>query len=161
MTIGPGDRIPEATLLAVSADQPAPVETGSFFAGRTVVLFGVPGAFTPTCTARHLPGFLEEADRIRERGATEIACVAVNDPFVMAAWAREQGVEGRVTMLSDGSGTFTHALGLELDLKARGFGVRSKRYAMIARDGVVAYLGVEPGTEVGVSSAAAILDALG
>ena len=161
MSIGIGDRIPDAKLLAVTEDGPAETDTRSFFKGRTVALFAVPGAFTPTCTARHLPGFLEAAEAIRAGGADEIACVAVNDPFVLKAWARDQGVDGRVTMLSDGSGTFARAVGLELDLTSRGFGVRSKRYAMVVRDGVVAYLGVEPGTEVGVSSADAVLTALG
>ena len=161
MSIGIGDRIPDATLLAVTDEGPLDTDTHRFFAGRTVVLFAVPGAFTPTCTARHLPGFLEASADIRAGGADEIACVAVNDPFVLKAWAREQGVGGRITMLSDGSGAFARALGLELDLSSRGFGVRSRRYAMIVRDGVVAYLGVEPGTEVGVSSADAVLGALG
>ncbi len=161
MSIGIGDRIPEATLLAVTEEGPVETDTRRVFDGRTVALFAVPGAFTPTCTARHLPGFLDAADAIRAAGADEIACVAVNDPFVLKAWAREQGVDGRVTMLSDGSGTFARALGLELDLSARGFGVRSKRYAMVVRDGVVRYLGVEPGTEVGVSGADAVLAALG
>ena len=161
MTIEQGDTLPDATFLLVTADAPEPVDTARFFGGRTVALFGVPGAFTPTCTANHLPGFLESLDELRAKGVDQVACVAVNDPFVLKAWARAEGAEGRVAMLSDGSGAFAHALGLTLDLSARGFGVRSKRFAMLVTDRVVTYLGVEPGTEVGVSGAGAVLEALG
>jgi peroxiredoxin len=155
-----GDRIPALKLMTPTAEGPREIDTGTLFAGKTVVLFAVPGAFTPTCSAKHLPGFIEHYDAIMAKGADEIACMAVNDVFVMEAWARSQGVLGKITMLADGSGAFTQALGLELDLKARGLGVRSQRFALIARDGVVAYLAVEQAGGFEVSRAEAVLEAL-
>lgn len=153
MTIQVGERLPDATLVKVTDDGPDQVDTASFFAGRRVALFSVPGAFTPTCSARHLPSFVEHAEALKAKGVDEIACTAVNDAFVMGAWSKTSGVEGRVTMLADGNGAFAKALGLELDGTAYGMGVRSQRYAMIVDDGVVKQLHVEAPGEFRVSSA--------
>ena len=155
-----GDRIPEATLVAATEDGPQPMNTAELFGGKTVVLFAVPGAFTPTCSARHMPGFLENADALKAKGVDQIACVAVNDPFVMWAWAKDQAVDDRVLMLSDGAAIFTKALGLELDLSARGLGLRSSRYAMVIEDSVVTLLNVEPPGGFDISRAEAVLEAL-
>ncbi len=160
MTIKTGDPVPDASLALATADGPKPIELRPYLAGRKVVLFAVPGAFTPTCSERHMPGFIEHAAAIRAKGVDEIACVSVNDPFVMRAWADKLGIKDEVTMIADGSASLTHALGTELDLTSRGLGIRSQRYAMIIDDGVVRYLGVEPGGEVGVSGAASVLEAL-
>lgn len=154
-----GDRIPSHKLTAVTAEGPREMTTEEVFGGKTVVLFAVPGAFTPTCSARHLPGFVEQLDAIKARGVDTVACTAVNDVFVMDAWAKAGGADG-VLMLADGSGTFARALGLELDLTARGLGVRSQRYAMVARDGVVAHLAVEGPGGFDVSRAEAVLAVL-
>ena len=140
-----GDTLPEVTLTMATPDGPKPITTGEIFKGRKVVLFAVPGAFTPTCSARHLPGFVDQAQAFRDKGVDTIACVAVNDAFVMGAWGRDQATEGKVMMLADGSADFTRAMGLELDLTARGMGVRSQRYALVADNGVVTFLGVEEG----------------
>ncbi len=161
MTVKPGDMLPEATLMLVTNDSPEPVQTGEYFKDRKIVLIAVPGAFTPTCSAQHLPSVLEHAAAIKARGVDDIACVAVNDPFVLKAWAEDQGADGIITMLADGSGLFTRALGLELDLVARGLGVRSQRYAMIVDDGRIVHLAVEPPGEFGVSGGPAIIEALG
>lgn len=155
-----GDAIPEATLVAATPDGPKEMTTAALFGGRKVVLFAVPGAFTPTCSARHMPGFLNNIDALKAKGVDQIACVAVNDPFVMNAWAKDQEVGDRVLMLSDGMAAFTKALGLELDLSARGLGVRSSRYAMVVEDGVVTLLNVEEPGGFEVSSAEAVLEAL-
>lgn len=155
-----GDRIPEVTVVAATADGPEPMNTSALFGGKTVVLFAVPGAFTPTCSARHMPGFLENAEALRAKGVDRIACIAVNDPFVMWAWAKDQAVDDRVLMLSDGAALFTKALGLELDLSARGLGLRSSRYAMVVEDGVVTLLNVEPPGGFDASRAEAVLEAL-
>ena len=160
MTISTGDKIPSATLTRMSADGPQPVSTGDFFAGRKVVLFAVPGAFTPTCSARHLPGFTASADAFRAKGVDAVACLATNDVFVMDAWGKDQGAEGKVEMLADGSGEFTKAMGLEFDLSARGLGVRSQRYALVAEDGVVTALNVDEGGGLDKSSAESVLAAL-
>ena len=122
-----GDALPPMKLTAATAEGPKEVSTDEVFAGKKVVLFAVPGAFTPTCSARHLPGYMENLDALRAKGVDTIACIAVNDVFVMDAWAKQQGVEGEIMMLADGSGAFTRALGLELDLVARGLGMRSQR----------------------------------
>ena len=161
MTIQVGDKIPSATLYHMTADGPAEISTADLFGGKKVVLFAVPGAYTPTCSAKHVPGFLKHAAEIRDKGVDTIACLSVNDAFVMGAWAQDQGVDGEILMLADGSGAFTKAAGMELDLAARGLGVRSHRYAMIVEDGVVAALHLEenPG-ELSNSSAEAILAAL-
>ena len=125
-----------------------------------MVLFAVPGAFTPTCSAKHLPSFVQNADAIKAKGVDTIACIAVNDVFVMSAWGKDQGTDGKVTMLADGSATFTKALGLELDLNARGLGTRSQRYALVAENGKVTHLAVEPPGGFDVSKAESIMTAL-
>jgi peroxiredoxin len=155
-----GDPIPSVTVTAVTADGPEAMETDAIFKGKKVVLFAVPGAFTPTCSARHMPGFVENADLIKAKGVDTIACIAVNDAFVMAAWAKDQGTDDKILMLADGSGAFARAVGLELDLVARGLGVRSQRYAMIAEDGIVTFLGVEEGAAFEASKAETVLAAL-
>lgn len=160
MTLSTGDRIPETTLRRRTESGVEPVSTGEFFSGRTVALFGVPGAFTPACSDVHLPGFQVAADALATAGVEEIACVAVNDAFVMDAWGRARGATDQVTFLADGNGEFAEGMGLTLDLTAIGLGKRNQRYAAVIRDGVVEYLGVEPGREVGVSSAAAVLEHL-
>jgi peroxiredoxin len=160
MAIKIGDRIPEVQLRVMTPEGPRPVSSTEVLGKGKVVLFAVPGAFTPTCSDHHLPGFVVRADEIRSKGVDTIACVAVNDPFVMGAWARDQKVEDRVTMLSDGNGEFTRAVGLELDGSAFGLGTRSQRYAAILEDGVVKALFVEPGPGLEVSSAESVLAAL-
>ena len=155
-----GDSIPEVTLRTLTADGVRDVSTAELFSGKKVVLFAVPGAFTPTCSDNHLPGFLEHAGEIKARGVDTITCISVNDAFVMAAWGRDRGVGEQILMLADGNGDFTRALGLELDARRFGMGLRSRRYAAIVDDGVVRMLGVEDGPDVGVSSADAVLEAL-
>ncbi len=159
-TIKVGDPIPSMKLMTATSDGPKEVSTDEVFKGKKVVMFATPGAFTPTCSAKHLPGYVQNAEAIRAKGVDTIVCMAVNDPFVLAAWAREQGVEDRIVMLADGSGQFTRALGLELDLVNRGLGVRSQRFALIAQDGKVTHLGVEQPGDFDVSRAEAILAAL-
>jgi glutaredoxin/glutathione-dependent peroxiredoxin len=160
MTIKVGDKIPAVKLKQMTPDGMRDVETGEFFKGKKVVLFAVPGAFTPTCSAKHLPGFVEKATQIKAKGVDAIACLAVNDAFVMNAWGKDQKAEGKVQMLADGNGDFTRAIGLELDASGNGLGKRSQRYAMIVEDGVIKTLNVEkPGT-FEVSSADAVLKAL-
>ncbi len=154
-----GDKLPSMKLSMATADGPKEVSTDDVFKGR-VVMFAVPGAFTPTCSAKHLPGFVQNLDAIKAKGVDSIVCMAVNDAFVMSAWAKDQGVDGRIVMLADGSGALTRALGLELDLVARGLGVRSQRFALIAEDGVVRYLAVEQPGGFDVSRAEAVLAAL-
>ena len=160
MTIQVGDRIPSATLLKATAEGPQPVDTDSFFAGRKVALFSVPGAFTPTCSARHLPGFVEKADDLKSKGVDEIVCVAVNDAFVLQAWAQQSGAEGKVTMLSDGNGEFSKALGLTMDATKFGMGQRGQRWSAIVEDGVVRELNVEEPGAFSVSSAEFLLNQL-
>lgn len=155
-----GDQIPSMTLTKATAEGPKPVTTDEIFKGRKVVLFAVPGAFTPTCSAKHLPGFVQNFDAMKAKGVDEIVCMAVNDGFVMGAWGREQGVGDNITMLSDGSAALTKAMGLELDLVARGMGVRSQRFAMVAQDGKVTHLAVEAAGGFDVSRAEAVLAAL-
>jgi len=153
MTIKVGDRLPNVTLTMATPEGPKPVQSEEFFKGKKVALFAVPGAFTPTCSAKHLPGFKQQAGAIKGKGVDEIACVSVNDAFVMRAWAEDQAVGEDITMLADGSGEFTRALGLELDARRFGMGTRSQRYSMIVDDGVVKELNVEEGGEFRVSSA--------
>ena len=160
MTISVGERIPAVDLTRMTGDGPQPVSTVDFFAGRKVVLFAVPGAFTPTCSAQHLPGFTASIDALRAKGVDAVACLATNDVFVMDAWGKDQDTEGKVEMLADGSGEFTKAMGLEFDLSARGLGVRSQRYALVAEDGVVTTLNVDEGGGLDTSSAESILAAL-
>lgn len=158
MAIKVGDTIPSVKVMQATAEGPREVSTDEIFKGKTVVLFGVPGAFTPTCSAKHLPGFIQQADAIRAKGVDTIACMAVNDAFVMGAWGKDQGVDGKVMMLGDGSAAFTKALGLEMDLTARGLGVRCQRFALIAKDGKVTHLAVEAPGAFEVSKAEAILE---
>lgn len=160
MTIKVGDRIPSAKLTHVTADGAREVTTEEIFGGKTVVLFAVPGAFTPTCSIKHLPGFLEQLDALKAKGVDTVACMAVNDQFVMEAWAKSQNAIDKIMFLADGSGLFTKALGLEFDLTARGLGIRAQRFAMIVKDGVVTYLGVEEPGGFEVSKAEAVLAAL-
>jgi peroxiredoxin len=158
MTIQIGDRIPSANL-NVLADGVQAINTDEIFAGKNVVLFSVPGAFTPTCSAKHLPGFVERIEEFRQRGI-QVACMSVNDAFVMGAWAKHQDVPSDLMMLADGNGAFTKSLGLEMDASAFGMGLRSKRFALYAEDGVVKKLQVEAPGEFKVSSAEAVLKAL-
>lgn len=161
MTIKVGDRIPSSiTLKYQSPDGIKEVTTDEFFRGKMVALFAVPGAFTPTCSQRHLPGFVDKAAAIKGKGVNEIACISVNDAFVMGAWGKEHAADGKVTMLADGSGDFTRAVGLELDLTKAGLGKRSQRYSMVVEDGVVKALNVEQPGQFDVSSAEAMLKAL-
>ncbi|MBX9575200.1 MAG: peroxiredoxin [Caulobacteraceae bacterium] len=161
MTIQIGDRIPSATLSLATSEGPKPVSTDDFFKGRTVALFAVPGAFTPTCSARHLPGFTEKLEELKAKGVDAVACISVNDAFVMRAWGDSQGVgDEEIAMLADGNGDFTRAAGLTLDAKGFGMGERSQRYSLIARDGVVEQLNVEQGGEFRVSSAEHLLTQL-
>jgi len=138
-----GDRLPQATLRTLTPDGPKTVETGDYFKGRKVVLFAIPGAFTPTCSKTHLPSFAEHAGEIKGKGIDAIACVAVNDVFVMDAWGKAYGAPGKVDLLSDGNGDFTRAIGMTLDARGIGLGERSQRYSMLVDDGVVKTLHVE------------------
>jgi peroxiredoxin len=157
MTIKVGDKVPSATLMQFKDGGPKPVKTDEFFAGKKVVLFALPGAFTPTCSAKHLPGFVQNADAIKKKGIDEIACLSVNDAFVMNAWGEQQHAGGKIAMLADGNGDFTRALGLELDGSRFGMGKRSQRYSMLVDNGVVKSLNVEEGGAFSVSSAEHIL----
>ena len=161
MTIKVGDRIPDATFTVMTSDGPQTRTTEEFFKGRRVVLIGVPGAFTPTCHRNHLPGFVEKSDAILGKGIDEIAVTGVNDVFVMDAWAKQSGAEGKVTFLADGSANFAKAIGLSLDMNARGLGTRSQRYSMLVDDGIVRKLSVEetPG-KAELSGADALLKVL-
>jgi peroxiredoxin len=158
MTIQIGDKIPQATLNMLK-DGVQAVDTGELFGGKKVVLFAVPGAFTPTCSAKHLPGYVEHFDAFAQRGI-EVACLSVNDAFVMDAWAKSQDVPAGVHMLADGNGAFTQAMGLELDATAFGMGLRAKRFALYAEDGIVKQLHVEAPGEFKVSSAEYVLEHL-
>jgi len=160
MTIKVGDTIPSMKLMVATADGPKETSTDEIFKGKKVVLFAVPGAFTPTCSAKHLPGFVQNADALHAKGVDTIACISVNDAFVMGAWGKDQKVGENIVMLADGSGVFTKAIGLELDLTARGLGVRSQRYALIAEDGMITHLAVEEPGGFDVSRAEAVLEAL-
>jgi peroxiredoxin len=159
MAIEQGQTIPEATLVKATADGPQQVKSSEFFAGRKVALFSVPGAFTPTCSAKHLPSFVEKAADLKAKGIDEIACTAVNDAFVMGAWNKADG-SSDVTMLADGNGEFVKALGLDADSSAYGMGTRGKRFSMVVDDGVVSQLNVEAPGEYRVSSAEYMLDQL-
>lgn len=164
MTIKIGDRVPEGTLTEFVETEtescalgPNAFKVSDLVKGKKIAVFAVPGAFTPTCSAKHLPGFVEQAQAFTQKGVDEVWCVAVNDAFVMGAWGREQKVAGKVRMLADGSGEWTRALGLELDLIARGMGVRSQRYSALIEDGVVTQLNVEAGGKFEVSDANTLL----
>src|ERR1700744_3829229 len=143
MTIKVGDTIPSMKLMVATADGPKETSTDELFKGKKVVLFAVPGAFTPTCSIKHMPGFVQNSDAIKAKGIDTIACIAVNDAFVMQAWGKDQSCDGKVVMLAEGSAAFTKALGLDLDLMGRGMGTRSQRYALVAEDGKVTHLAVE------------------
>ena len=158
MTIQIGDKIPQATLNMLK-DGVQAVDTAELFGGKKVVLFAVPGAFTPTCSAKHLPGYVEHFDEFAKRGI-EVACLSVNDAFVMDAWAKSQDVPAGVHMLADGNGAFTQAMGLQLDATAFGMGLRAKRFALYAEDGIVKQLHVEAPGEFKVSSAEYVLEHL-
>lgn len=160
MTIGVGDPVPDIPLTRMGAAGPEPVTRNGLFAGRTVVLFAVPGAFTPTCSDRHLPSVIANAAAMRAAGADTVACLSVNDIFVMRAWGQALGAGDDVTMLADGSAHWTRAAGLDWDLGAMGLGVRSQRYGMIVDNGHIRHLAVEPGGAFGVSSGEAILAVL-
>src|ERR1700709_800047 len=153
MTIKVGDTIPSMKLMVATADGPKETSTDGIFKGKKVVLFAVPGAFTPTCSAKHLPGFVQNADAFKAKGVDTIACIAVNDAFVMGAWGKDQGSGDKVHMLADGNGEFTQAVGLEFDASKFGLGKRSQRYSMIVDDGVVTALNVEEPGAFDVSSA--------
>jgi glutaredoxin/glutathione-dependent peroxiredoxin len=155
-----GEKIPSGTLKVADADGIRDVTTEQLFGGRKVVLFSVPGAFTPTCSAKHLPGFVQNADAIRAKGVDAIVCLAVNDAFVMGAWGREQRVGDKVIMAADGNGEWTRALGLDLDASRFGMGIRGQRFAMVVEDGVVRKLAIEAPGKFEVSSAEAILQGL-
>ncbi|MFD2238595.1 peroxiredoxin [Aureimonas populi] len=161
MTLQPGDKIPSATFRTPTADGPANITSDEIFAGKKVVLFAVPGAFTPTCSMNHLPGFIELNDELRAKGVDTIAVVSVNDVFVMKAWEKSTEAGGKILFLADGNAEFTRAAGLEADLSGAGFGTRSKRYSMLVEDGVVKSLNIEdaPG-QAEKSSAHAILETL-
>ena len=157
MTIQIGDAIPAATLSTPTADGPKPITTDEIFKGKTVALFAVPGAFTPTCSARHLPGYIDNGADLKAKGVDTIACISVNDPFVMGAWAKSTDGAEDILMLADGSGDLTRELGLVLDARGFGMGERSQRYSMLVKDGVVTQLNIESGGEFKVSSAEHLL----
>jgi glutaredoxin/glutathione-dependent peroxiredoxin len=160
MTIKIGDRIPACGFVEMTADGPSGISSDDFFKGKRVALFSVPGAFTPTCSAKHLPGFVQHADAIKAKGVDQIACTAVNDAFVMGAWGKASGVEGKVTMLADGNGDFAKSVGLEMDGSKFGMGQRGQRFAIVVNDGVVEQLHVEAPGEFRVSSAEYVLEHL-
>ena len=160
MTIKVGESIPSMKLMMATAEGPKETSTDDIFKGKKVVLFAVPGAFTPTCSAKHLPGFVQNAEAFQAKGVDTVACIAVNDAFVMSAWGKDQGTGDKVTMLADGAAQFTKALGLELDLNGRGMGMRSQRYALVVEDGKVTHLGVEEPGGFEASKAETILAAL-
>jgi peroxiredoxin len=161
MSIQVGDRIPSVTLKHLTAEGLDEVSTDDLFAGKKVVMFGLPGAFTPTCSAKHLPGFIQHLDALKTKGVDSIICLSVNDPFVMKAWGEDQGAGGKVELLPDGNGELTRAMGLEFDGAGAGLGTRCKRFAMIVEDGIVKHVAVEeaPGG-MEVSSAEKVLEAL-
>ena len=159
MTIAKGDTLPDVKLTKVGPDGNEPVQTGDYFKGRKVALFSVPGAFTPTCSAKHLPGYVEQADALKAKGIDEIVCTAVNDPFVMGAWGKSSGSPA-VTMLADGNGDFAQAVGLTMDGSGFGLGQRGQRFSMVINDGVVEQLFVEAPGEFKVSAAEHMLEQL-
>jgi glutaredoxin/glutathione-dependent peroxiredoxin len=158
MAIKLGDKIPTVMLRHLTADGVQAVSSDDYFKGRKVAVFGLPGAYTRTCSSRHLPGYVGNSTALKAKGIDEIACVSVNDAFVMNAWGKEHNAGGKVTMLGDGSCELTQALGLTVDRTEAGMGIRSQRYSMVVEDGVVKELNVEPSGEYGVSSAEAMLE---
>ena len=159
MTISVGETIPEATLIKATEEGPKPVKASEYFAGKRVALFSVPGAYTPTCSAKHLPGFVQKADELKAKGIDEIACTAVNDAFVLGAWAKANDAEG-VTMLADGNGEFVKALGLDADFTQFGMGPRGQRFSLVVNDGKVEQVNVEAPGDFKVSSAEHMLEQL-
>jgi peroxiredoxin len=160
MAIAVGDTIPDIRVMTTGPDGPTHVQTGDILGSGKVVLFAVPGAFTPTCSDYHLPSYVIRQDELKAKGVDTVACISVNDPFVMGAWGRDQKVGDKVLMLADGNGEFTRAMGLEADMSGAGLGTRSQRYAAVIEDGVVTELFVEPERGLKVSSADAVLAAL-
>jgi peroxiredoxin (alkyl hydroperoxide reductase subunit C) len=160
MGIQVGDKVPSVKVKVVRADGTKEANTAELFAGKKAVLFAVPGAFTPLCSAQHLPGFVSKTDEFKRKGVDEIFCLSVNDGWVMDAWGKDRGALGKVTLIADGSGEFTKAMGLELDATGAGLGIRSQRYAAILEDGVIRHLAVEKPMKFEVSSAEAVLQAL-
>lgn len=160
MTINVGDKIPSATLKTMGADGPEEITTEDLFKGKTVALFAVPGAFTPTCSAKHLPGYVTNAEAIKAKGVDTIVCLSVNDAFVMGAWGKDQKAGGKVQMLADGNADLTRALGLDKDSTANGMGIRSQRFSMVVEDGVLKSLDIDPPGQFGATSAEAMLDRL-
>ena len=160
MSIKAGERMPSGTLKRMTPEGPKDLSTDELFKGKRVVLFSVPGAFTPTCDAKHLPGFIQLAEQLRAKGVDTIACMAVNDVFVMNAWGKASGVGDRILMLADGNGEYARALGLELDAKGYGMGTRGQRFAIIARDGVATHVNVEAPGQFKVSAAEYVLGQL-
>jgi peroxiredoxin len=159
MTIQVGDRIPDVPMALATPEGPQPTTSGEYFAGKRVALFAVPGAYTPTCSARHLPSYVEKAGELKARGVDEVACTSVNDAFVMGAWGRDDGSDD-ITMLADGNGDFAQAVGLTMDGSKFGMGTRSQRYSMVVNDGVVEQLNVEAPGEYKASSAEHMLEQL-
>lgn len=157
MTIKVGDKMPAGTLTQATADGPQKIQAEDYFKGRKVVLFSVPGAFTPTCDAKHLPGFVEQAAKIKGKGVAAIACLSVNDAFVMKAWGKSQSADGKVDMLADGNAEYTKALGLDFDASSFGMGTRGQRFSLVVDDGVVKQLHIEAKGEFKVSSAEHVL----
>ncbi len=160
MTISVGDKLPEATFMEMTANGPEPVSTADVFAGKTVALFAVPGAYTPTCSAKHLPGFVQKADELKAKGVDEVACISVNDAFVMGAWGEASGASGKVKMLADGNGEFAAACGLTMDGSGFGLGTRMQRTAMIVENGKVSKLFVEEPGQFEKSTAENVLSNL-
>jgi peroxiredoxin len=160
MSIKVGDKLPKATLVKATPDGPQPLDSEEYFGGRRVAIFSVPGAFTPTCSARHLPGFVDKAEEMKAKGVDEVACIAVNDAFVMQAWGESAGAGGKVTMLADGNGDFARALGLTMDGSKFGLGERGSRWSAIVDDGVVEQLNVEEPGAFNVSSADYLMERL-
>ena len=160
MTIKVGDKLPNITLSTMAEEGPKPISVEELCAGKKVVLFAVPGAFTPTCSNQHLPGVVSNSAALKEKGVDLVACISVNDPFVMAAWSKDRNAAEGVLMLADGNAEFTSAIGLEMDVSGFGMGMRSQRYSMVIDNGVVSSLNVESGPVLDVSSAETILEAL-
>lgn len=160
MPIQPGDKIPSVTFTEMTESGPSPVSSDEFFAGKKVALFSVPGAYTPTCSAKHLPGFVDKADELKAKGIDVIACTAVNDVFVMGAWGKANGVDGKITMLADGNGDFAKAVDLVMDGTKFGMGYRGQRFALVVNDGVVEQVHVEAPGEFRVSAAEYVLEQL-
>ena len=161
MTISKGDKLPDVTLVKATENGPEKVQSGDYFKGKKVALFSVPGAYTPTCSAQHVPGYVKHAEALKAKGVDEIWCISVNDAFVMGAWGRDQKATGTVRMMADGNAAFSKALGLDADFSKYGMGTRSQRYSMLVEDGVVKQLNVEQGGAFEVSNAETLLKQLG